>query len=178
MRKIFFFLVLSALAACGNNNDEMSANEEHAQLATNVSIFASKENQKEWVLLADTVNFSDLQRATLSNPSLLLKQEGKDSASVNGKTGIFDYTKHLVTIEGNARVESFTEQIVITAPAFFYDIDTDRIWSNGKTIVRRNNASVTAKGGIVTDSKLNKIEFRNQTIQLPTSTKELKRKNK
>lgn len=175
MRKVFSFLALSALAACSGNNNEMATNEEHAQLATNVSIFASKENQKEWVLLADTVNFSDLQRATLSNPSLLLKQDGQDSASVKGKTGIFDYTQRLVTIEGNARVESFTEHLVITAPAFFYDINTDRIWSNGKTVVKRNDASVTAKGGIVTDSKLNKIEFKNQIIQLPTSVKEFKR---
>lgn len=175
MKKGFWCVITLFLISCGGHDAEMDANEEHAQLATNVSIFASKENQKEWVLLADTVNFADLQRATLHNPSLLLKQEGKDSARVSGKTGTFDYTQRLVGIEGNARVESFTERLTITAPSFFYDVNTDRVWSNGKTIVKRGSSSITAKGGIVTDSKFNKIEFKNQTTQLPTSTKELKR---
>jgi len=175
MKKLYLFLTLATLIACSGSNEEMAANEEHAQLATNVSIFASRENQKEWILLADTVNFSDLQRATLSNPSLLLKQNGQDNASVRGKTGIFDYTKHLVTIDGNAKVQSFAEHLTITAPAFFYDIDTDRIWSDGKTIVTRGTASIVAKGGIVTDSKLNKIDFKNQITKLPVSAREFKR---
>ena len=164
------------LVACSSKNADEGLNEEHSQLATQVSIFASKDNQKEWILLADTVNFSDLQNATLNNPSLLLKQDGEDSARVTGKTGSFNYTEHVVSIEGNARIQSFTEQLTITAPSFSYNIDDDRVWSDGKTTVTRGDASVIAKGGIVTDSKFNQIEFKKQTIQLPSNTQTLKRK--
>ncbi len=176
MRYSCLFLLCFLLMACSGNNDEMEANEEHAQLATNVSIFSSKENQKEWLLLADTVNFADLQSATLNNPFLNLKQNGEDSARITGKVGSFDYTKHLVSIEGNARIESLAENLVISANCFLYNIDTDQIWSNGKTIVTRGNASITAKNGIVTDSQLNTIEFKKQSTRLPDSIQDFKQK--
>lgn len=175
MKTLFFFFSLVLLAACGGA-DETQIDEEHEQLATQVSIFASKENQKEWMLLADTVNFADAQNATLSNPSLVLKQDGKDSASITGKIGSFDYLKRLVKIEGNAVIKSFTEHLTIKTNRFFYDIDTDTIWSDGKTVITRDGASITAEKGVETNSKLTKIEFRKQTTRVPSSVKNITKK--
>lgn len=175
MRKLLWMLLLALpLCACSDDADE-KPDTEHEQVATAVSIFASKDNQKEWVLFAESVNFEDLQSATLYNPSLLLKEDGKDSARVTGKVGIFDYAQKRVTIEGNATIISYTESLKITASRFFYDIDNNRIWSDSKTVITRGSATVTAKGGIVTDNKLSKIELKKQTTRLPLSASELKR---
>lgn len=175
MKLLVFFFSFVLLAACGGA-DEAQKDEEHEQLATEVSIFASKGNQKEWILLADTVNFADAQNATLSHPSLVLKQDGKDSASITGKIGSFDYLKRLVKIEGNAVIESFTEHLTIKTNRFFYNIDTDTIWSDGKTVIIRDGASITAEKGVETNSKLTKIEFRKQTTRVPTSVKNFTKK--
>lgn len=175
MKKILWVWLLTfSLCAC-SGGDANTPDEEHEQLATQVSIFASKDNQKEWVLLARSVNFEDTQSATLYDPSLVLKQNGQDSANITGKVGIFDYTQKRVTIEGNAQIISYTENLKITASRFFYDIESNRIWSDSKTVITRGGATVTAKGGVVTDNKLSKIELKNQTTRLPATTDELKR---
>ena len=179
MRKnIALLLAFVFLTACGGSGDISPNDASDMQLATRVSIFESKDNQKQWILQADTVDFADLKSATLKNPQLLLKQDGKDSASVTGETGTFDYIKKLVTVEGNAQIDSFLENVKITANRFFYDIDKDRVWSEGKTVIIRGGAKITARGGIETDSKLVKIEMKKQTTQLPQSTRELQRKSK
>ena len=173
MRKILWgCLVL--LAACGN--PQQTIPEEQEQLAQQVSIFASKDNQKKWILLADSVNFEDMQSAVLYKPSLLLKQDGEDSARLTGNTGSFNYPKHLVTIEGNAVIQSFLENLTISANRFFYDIDSNTVWSDGKTTITRGSAVSIAKGGVVTDNKLSRIELKKHTTRLPISATELKRK--
>ncbi len=179
MRKILVLtLFCVSLVACGGNGENSPQDASDMQLATNVSIFESKDNQKQWILQADTVDFADLKSATLKNPQLLLKQEGKDSARVFGKTGSFDYIKKLVTVEGDAKIDSFTEDVQITANRFFYDVENDRVWSEGKTVITRGGAKITARGGIETDSKLVKIEMKKQSTRLPASAQELQRKSK
>lgn len=173
MRKILWgCLVL--LAACGNAQQAIP--EEQEQLAQQVSIFASKDNQKKWILLADSVNFENMQSAVLYKPSLLLKQDGEDSARLTGNTGSFNYPKHLVTIEGNAVIQSFLENLTISANRFFYNIDSNTVWSDGKTTITRGSAVSIAKGGVVTDNKLSRIELKKHTTRLPVSSTELKRK--
>ncbi len=172
--KKFFWILCVGVAACGGPSNEIPAEQE--QLATHVSIFASKDNQKEWVLVADSVDFENMQSATLHKPELLLKQDGKDSAAVRGNTGTFNYPKQLVTIEGRAQIKSFTEKLTISANRFFYDIATHTIWSDGKTTITRGSAVSVAKGGVVTDNKLSRIELKKHTTRLPLSAEELKRK--
>ena len=121
------------------------------------------------------MDFADLTRATLKNPELLLKQNGQNSARVTGQSGTFDYAQKLVTIEGDARVNSLTEKTLITTERFFYDVDKDRIWSDQKTTITRATAKSVARGGIETNSKLTRIELKKQTTQLPQNTNELKR---
>ncbi len=155
MKKLTLLLTgLVWLGACGGSGDFSPAEDAGMQLASQVSIFESKDSHKKWLLRADAVDFADLKSATLKNPDLLLKENGEDSAGVTGKTGIFDYTAKLVTIEGDAKIQSFTENLVIEAERFFYDVDKDRIWSDGKTVITRGGAKVTARGGVETDSKL------------------------
>ena len=43
-----------------------------------------------------------------------------------------------------------------------------------KTIITRGKSKITAKSGIETDSKLRKIEFKQQTTQLPLDPTELR----
>lgn len=171
-----FALLVFTLAACGGK--ETFAPDENAgmQVASRVSIFESKDSQKKWLLTAEAVDFADLQSATLKNPELSLKEDGKDSARVSGDAGIFDYSKKLVTIDGNARIVSLTEDVTIAGNRFFYDIDKDRIWSDEKTTVTRGAAKVTARGGVETDSKLTKIELKKQSTRLPKTVRELQRK--
>ncbi|MGN0017300.1 MAG: LPS export ABC transporter periplasmic protein LptC [Candidatus Avelusimicrobium sp.] len=177
MRKLFLLpAVLLTLAACGGPGDFTPDDNAGMQLATKVSIFESQDNQKKWLLTAESVDFADLQSATLKNPELLLKEDGKDSARVSGDTGSFDYTKKLVTIDGNARITSFTEDVVIATDRIFYDVDKNRIWSDNKTTVTRGAAKITARGGVETDSKLTKIELKKQSTRLPKTTRELQRK--
>ncbi len=176
MRNLFplLFMVLG-LAACSEKAANSLTEEPGTQLAKEVSIFESKDNQKKWLLRADAVDFADLKSATLKNPNLLLKENGKDSASVTGKTGIFDYQTKMVTIQGDAKIKSFSEKLTISAERFFYDVDKNRIWSDVKTVITRGKTKVTAKGGVETDSKLTKIEFKKQTTQLPSDVKELQK---
>ena len=177
MKKTLLLLLAAGLLGACSSGDEFSPAEDAGmQLANQVSIFESKSNQKTWVLRAEAVDFSALQSATLKNPDLLLKENGKDSASVTGQTGTFDYPKKLVSIEGNAKIQSFTENLVITADRFFYDVDKDRIWSTDKTVITRAGTKVTARGGVETDSKLSKIELKQQTTRLPQDMRELKGK--
>lgn len=176
MRKLLYLFLCAGtifLGACSNENNFPP--EEQAQLATQVSIFASKDNQKEWVLLAESVDFENMQSAVLYKPSLVLKQNGVDSASVTGNIGTFNYPKHLVTIEGKAVIKSFTERLTITANRFFYDIDSNTIWSDSRTTITRGTAVSVAKGGVVTDNKLSRIELKKHSTKLPISTQELKR---
>lgn len=174
MRKFFLFSIIPLLAACGGSETFSPAEEAGMQLATQVSIFESKDNQKQWILHADAVDFSDLKSATLKKPVLLLKENGRDSVQVTGETGSFDYPSKLVSIEGHAIIKSLTEKATITAEQFSYDVDKNRIWSDTKTVITRGGAKVTAKGGVETDSKLSKIELKKQTTRLPVRTDELK----
>lgn len=162
------------LMACSGQKDAFSPDDGDMQRADQVTLFESKDSQKKWVLKADEVDFEDMRHAVLFQPHLLLRENGQDSAQVTGEQGILDYDKKLVTIAGNARVESFLQKAVLTTDRFFYDIDKDRVWSDKKTLVIRGNTKVTAKGGIETDSKLRKIEFKNQSTQLPLNPDELR----
>lgn len=173
-KTLVLFTALCGLCACGGEKEFSPADDAGMQLANRVAIFESQGSQKKWILRAESVDFSSLQSAVLKNPDLLLRENGQDSAAVTGKTGSFDYPNKLVAITGDAKIQSFTENLVITAEEFFYDVDKDRIWSDGKTVVTRGSAKVTARGGIETDSKLNKIEIKNQTTRLPADAKELK----
>lgn len=174
MKKLFsLFFALFALAACDTSQEFAPDENAGMQVARKVSIFESQDNQKKWILQAESVDFSDLQTATLKNPELLLKENGKDSASVTGKTGSFDYQQKKVSIEGNAKIKSFTQQLLITAERFFYDVNNNRIWSDDKTVITRGGVKVTARKGVVTDSKLTDIEIKQQTTRLPEDTREL-----
>ncbi|MBO7237673.1 MAG: LPS export ABC transporter periplasmic protein LptC [Elusimicrobiaceae bacterium] len=172
IKSICFGFLLLGLVACGGQPGSAS-NEEDQQKATEVTIFQAKDSQNKWILHADEVDFEDMTRAVLTNPHLLLREGGKDSAEISGKRGIMDYGNKIVSIEGNARVHSLTQQVLLTTERFFYDIDKDHIWSDKKTIVTRGDTKITAKGGIETDSKLRKIEFKKQSTKLPASAKEL-----
>ncbi len=176
MRKTLLLLAALSLAACDTSKEFSPDENAGMQLAKKVAIFESKSNQKTWILRSEAVDFSQLQTATLKNPDLLLKENGKDSAAVTGRTGTFDYPSKLVSIEGNAKLQSFTEDLTITTDKIFYDVDKDRIWSDEKTVITRGGAKVTAKGGVETDSKLSKIELKKQTTRLPTDAQELKSK--
>ena len=173
MKKLVCLWIASVcLGACGTK-DNFSPDDGDMQQANQVTLFESKDSQKKWILKADAVNFEDMTHAVLLNPHLLLREDGQDSAEVTGKRGLLNYDKKLVTIEGDARVQSFTQQAILTTERFFYNFDQDRVWSDRKTIVTRGHTKVTAKGGIETDSKLHKIEFKKQTTQLPKDVKEL-----
>ena len=173
MKQFWICLLAALLTACTAKQAPL-AEEEDAQVATNVSIFSSKENQKQWVLQAESVNFENMQSATLKNPRLLLKQNGEDSATVSGNIGTFNYAKQLVSIDGNAIVQSLTEKVRITAPRFFYNVETDRVWSDAKTVITRGSARSVAINGIETNSKLTKIIIKKHATQLPLSMQELK----
>lgn len=177
MKKYLFLLfAVFLLAACGGQKDFSPEDESDLQLANQVSIFESKDSQKQWILTAEAVNFADLQNATLKNPKLLLKKDGQDTGQITGDSGSFDYTEKLVSIQGHARIEALQEHAVLTTDRFFYDIDKDRVWSDDKTVIVRNQAKVTARGGVETDSKLSKIELKKQTTRLPKQVKELRKK--
>ena len=177
-RLLFVFVGAALLCACSTKSSSPAQDEGDTQLATNVSIFSSQENQKKWVLHADSVNFENMQSATLKNPQLLLKQNGQDSATVSGQIGTFDYAKQLVTIEGNAVLESLDEKARITAQRFFYDIAQDKIWSDVRTVITRGTARSVAIHGVETDSKLNKIIIKKHATQLPKTRQELKRNSR
>lgn len=166
------WLPLGLLSACSADKP-FSPDEEEMQRATNVTIFQAKDSQNQWILQADKVDFENTTHAVLTNPHLLLRENGKDSAEVSGKRGILDYDDKTVSIEGDARVHSLLQRVLLTTDRFFYDIDQDRIWSDKKTLVTRGTAKITARGGIETDSKLNKIEFKKQSTRLPINPKEL-----
>lgn len=173
MRKtVLFLLPILLLAACADSTQKPTDGSD-AQTATHVTIFESKDSQKKWLLRADQVDFQDLSSAVLTNPHLLLREEGQDSAEVSGKKGTFNYNQKLVSIEGDAQVHSFKEDLLLTTDRFFYDVDKDLIWSDKKTVITRGNTEITAQGGIKTDSKLNQIEFKKQSTQLPSDLKEL-----
>lgn len=171
---LVFLLIICGLCACSTKKAPQMQQGD-TQLATHVSIFSSKENQKEWVLYADSVNFENMQNATLKDPRLLLKQDGKDSARVSGETGTFDYAGQLVSIEGNAVLESLTEKTRITASRFFYNIEQDKIWSDARTVITRGTARSVAINGVETDSKVTKITIKKHATRLPQNRSELKR---
>lgn len=173
MKKAALFLLGCVLLGACSGKDSFSPDDGDMQRALNVSLFESKDSQKKWILRADEVDFADLNSAVLHNPRLLLRENGQDSAQVSGDRGTFNYSQKLVSIEGNAQVRSFKEKVTLSTDRFFYDVDKDRIWSDKKTIIVRGPAKITARGGIETDSKLVKIEFKKQSTQLPHDLKQV-----
>ncbi len=173
MKQWLLCIGLALLLTACSGKTKTPLQEEDAQIATNVSIFSSKENQKQWVLNAKSVNFENMQNATLKDPYLILKEDGVDSATVTGEVGTFDYAKQLVTIEGNALLESLTENARISAPRFFYNVEKDRIWSDARTVITRGTARSVAINGVETDSKLNRIIIKKHATQLPKDRQEL-----
>ncbi|MBR4592876.1 MAG: LPS export ABC transporter periplasmic protein LptC [Elusimicrobiaceae bacterium] len=175
MKKIvLLWIAVWGLSACSQKESFTPDENAGEQIATHVSIFESKASQKQWLLTAEAVDFADLKTATLKNPVLLLKQNGADSARITGQNGIFDYAAKQISIQGNATIDSFTEQTKITTDRFFYDINKDRVWSDVKTTVTRGGAKAVARGGIETDSKLTKIELKKHTTRIPTDIRDLK----
>lgn len=173
MKKICaLFLLCLTLAACGGK-DSSSPEDADMQRAKDVALFESKDSQKKWILRAEEVDFADLNNAVLLQPRLLLRENGQDSAEITGERGTFDYIKKLVSIEGDAKVHSFKEKVDLATDRFYYDVNKDRVWSDKKTVVTRGSAKITARGGIETDSKLLKIEFKKQSTRLPADPKEL-----
>ena len=173
MKKLIGILLLSGLFIACSSEKSLSPDDGETQQATGVTLFESKDSQNKWLLQADKVDFEDMSRAVLTNPHLILREDGKDSTEVSGKRGILDYPNKLVRIEGNVRVHSLLENILLTSDRIFYDIDKDYVWSNSKTVVTRGSGKITAKNGIETDSKLRKIKFNKQITQLPTDLTEL-----
>lgn len=176
MRKLFPLTAVMLLTACGGSDSFTPGDDAGMQVANQVSIFESQDNQKKWLLTADSVDFSDLQSATLKKPKLLLKEDGQDSARVSGDTGKFDYTRKMVSIDGNAVIKSLTEDVVLSTEHIFYDVNKHRIWSDDKTTVQRGSAKIVARGGVETDPKLTKIELKKQATRLPKDIRELQRK--
>jgi len=174
-KKLAVLGVICFLGACGKKDSFSPDDNAGVQLANRVSIFESKDNQQQWLLTAEAVDFADMTSATLKNPQLLLKQNGQDSARVSGHTGTFDYNKKLITIEGDAQIHSLTEQTLITTERFFYDVDKDKVWSDRKTTITRGTAKSVARGGIETDSKLKKIVLKNHATRVPQNARELKK---
>lgn len=174
MKKLpWLIITLSMLAACGGEKT-FSPDDEQIQQAREVTLFESKNSQNKWILHADKVDFEDMTHAVLTHPHLLLRENGQDSTEVSGKRGVLNYAKKLVSIEGDVRVHSLLENVLLTTDRVFYDIDKDRVWSDKKTLVTRGTAKITAKNGIETDSKLRKIQFKKQRTQLPADPTELK----
>ena len=167
------FLLIGTLAAC-SDDQSFSPDDGDMQQAKQVVIFESKDSQNKWILQADQVDFEDMEHAVLTHPHLLLKEEGVDSAEVTGKRGLLNYAKKLVTIDGDAQVRSLKQHATLTTDRFFYDVDKDRIWSDTKTVIVRQNTKMTAQKGIETDSKLRKIEFKKHITQLPDDPNELR----
>ena len=66
MRTPLALLVLGGalLCACGGGEEKKPnpSDEVNKQLATNVSIFSSKDNQKEWLLQAESVDREEMLR--------------------------------------------------------------------------------------------------------------------
>ena len=173
MRKFTWVLALALLlTACGGEKD-FSPDDGELQQAKEVTLFESKDSQNKWILHADAVDFEDMNSAILTNPHLILREDGKDSTEVTGKRGILNYSKKLVSIEGNARIHSLLQNTLLTTDRIFYHIDQDRVWSDKKTILTRGKTKITAKNGIETDSKLKKIEFKKQITKLPDDLQEL-----
>ena len=171
MKKLFPALcIFFLLTACGQPDNPLP--QEDTQYADQVTLFESKDSQNKWLLHADRVNFEDIMHAELINPHLTLRENGVATTEVSGKKGILNYSKKLVSIEGDAKVHSLKEHTLLTTERFFYNLDTNRIWSDKKTFVTRGNTKITAKGGIETDSKLHKIEFKKQHTQLPEDIRE------
>lgn len=168
----FLLITLLSLAACSEKNS-FSPDDEDMQQAKQVTLFESKDSQNKWILQSAEVDFEDLEHAVLVQPRLILRENGQDSAEVSGDRGILNYAKKIVRIEGNARVHSLSENILLTTDHFSYDINKDLVWSDDKTWITRGNTKITAKKGIETDSKLKQIKFKNQITQLPTDPAEL-----
>ena len=178
MRKTLLALLVCGVffEACGSEKQATPADEDAGmQMAEQVSIFSSKDNQKRWLLQAEAVDFSGMEKATLKKPQLLLNENGEKSAQVSGDIGTFDYPKQLVSIEGNAKAVSYTEDVTLSAARFYYQIDTQRIWSDSRTTITRAGGKIVARAGIETDAKLSKIELKKQTTRVPKNTKNLKR---
>ncbi len=174
----YFWAVLSVLvllSACGKKEAFSPDDNDGVQIANRVSIFESKDNQKQWLLTAEAVDFADLTPATLKNPKLQLKQNGENSAVVTADTGSFDYPNKIITVEGNAQINSLTEQLNITTERFFYDVNQDKVWSDQKTIITRGSGKSVARGGIETDSKLKKIVLKQHATRVPQNASELKK---
>lgn len=164
--------LLVLLAACSGSGT-LSPDEGEKQQARQVTIFQSRDSQKKWELYAEEVNFENTSHAVLLNPRLLLRENGQDSAEITGKRGTLNYDDKLVSIEGNAHIRSYTQQAELATDRFFYDLDKDRVWSDKKTLVTRGGTQITARGGIETDSKLRKIQFKKQSTQLPQDIRQL-----
>ena len=167
------FLLTLCLAACGGEK-EFSPDDGDMQRAENVTIFESKDSQKRWMLYSKDVDFSNMQNAALDSPELFLKENGQDSAKITAARGIFNYPKKTVTLKGKVKALSFTQNLTLETDYMYYDVDKDRVWTDAKTLVTRGGVRTTAKNGIETNSKLTKIEFKNQSTQLPQTVEEIK----
>lgn len=171
---LWILVCLLLTAACGSDK-KFSPNEDPGmQKANVVSIFESKASQKQWILNSKDVDFSDMENAALDEPELILKENGKDSARITAKRGIFNYPQKMVTLKGDVKARSFTQNLTLDTDHLFYDVNKDRVWTEAKTIITRGGVKTTAQNGVVTNSKLTQIEFKRQSTQLPKTVEELK----
>lgn len=173
-KNLSWLFIILALGACGSEKNFSPNEDPGMQKANTVSIFESKDSQKRWMLNSKDVDFSDMQNAALDRPELILKENGQDSAKITATRGIFNYPKKTVTLKGKVKALSFTQNLVLETDYMYYDVDKDRVWTNAKTLVTRGGVRTTAKNGIETNSKLTKIEFKNQSTQLPQTVEEIK----
>ncbi len=166
MKKILILLLLPFLAACGQSSDG-KLHDGPTQQAQGVIISESQKGDSRWLLKANQAFFyDDPQSVRLENPVLDFTEKDKSVSTLTAKEGFFDIKKNLITMSGDVKGNSPTQDTQIETQKAYYDTKKRDI--NVYSPVKITRGGVVLNGqGLKTNSDFSKIEIIKQKTQLP-----------
>jgi LPS export ABC transporter protein LptC len=166
--KTLIILCIAAVSACTAEPDKKNklntANPE--QVIENFNMTNRQSGKVLWELSAAKANiFQAKNLIELTIPIIRFYEEKKVASIISGENGTVDQISKIVEVWGNVIIDSKKENTIIKTTRMFYNTELEKIYSNEKVEILRQN-SVTKGIGFESDPGLNIITIKENETQI------------
>lgn len=135
-----------ALCAC---DDYTSKGETHpvVQSVQGLTLLETSSGTVQWTLTAANADIYDNgARIKLSSPTLVMQEKGQETSSVNASEGDMLVEEKIVTLRGNVKGRSKTENTTLETELLHYSKAKEKIWTEKEVTIVQNDITVVGTG--------------------------------